>query len=144
MALYIVIDKDDKSLFFSLTLSTLLPDHKTINIKGKILWSSVVMIFLSDCVKLLLYHIHVTIFNDQQGPHTFWPIKSFQPFWPFWLFNYSDHFDYPKSFWLLDFNFNFKYRSDLCTCFSVQWASSIIKDRRWQNFPFNIDGFMVR
>ena len=46
LALYIVIDKDDKSLFFSLTLSTLLPDHKTINIKGKILSSSVVMIFL--------------------------------------------------------------------------------------------------
>ena len=45
VALYIVIDKDDKSLFFSLTLSTLLPDHKTINIKGKILSSSVVMIF---------------------------------------------------------------------------------------------------
>ena len=119
LALYIVIDKDDKSLFFSLTLSTLLPDHKTINIKGKILSSSVVMIFLRVIVLSFYCITFMWLFSMISKTPYFLTnkiISTISTFRPFRLskiistFNF-DHGPKVEIFRLSDFNFDFKYRS---------------------------------
>ena len=139
MALYIVIDKDDKSLFFSLTLSTLLPDHKTINIKGKILSSSVVMIFLRVIVLSFYCITFMWLFSMiSKAPYfltnkiisTISTISTFRPFRLSKIIStIQNRFDYPKSFRLLISTMDPKSKY---FDFRILISTSSIGRTRWQ------------